>query len=326
MVWYFPQELSPEDQKFFKSISVDKKSIPIEEKENLLVEYVENITKSVSIREILLHKFLDNVADTLRKTKLNALEEERSKLDYEIERKLERLGELYSDLDKCMAELKIFKLAPQEDSNELFTFFYKHKQLSVWKIEDGDLYFSVTDTLDFYDEAEFERIFLNPNAYLLNYDNRTRAALRAIFLEHKGAIRTHAAFKLKGFRLVVPLSRTCTVENTMPNPHVYFYACSGGHEQYYTQYAKSGEWDLAIEQAIAATKNLNWGDTTVCEKMLCWLLDYTNVPCIYVNPDLTPIEKITEDMRLISFNEFSDCIEKKQDTLPGLEISSNERS
>lgn len=326
LVWYFPQELSPEDQKFFKSISVDKKSIPIEEKENLLVEYVENITKSVSIREILLHKFLDNVADTLRKTKLNALEEERSKLDYEIERKLERLGELYSDLDKCMAELKIFKLAPQEDSNELFTFFYKHKQLSVWKIEDGDLYFSVTDTLDFYDEAEFERIFLNPNAYLFGYGDRTRAALRAIFLERKGIIRTHAAFKLKGFRLVVPLSRTLTVENTMPNPHVYFYACSGGHEQYYTQYAKSGEWDLAIEQAIAATKNLNWGDTTVCEKMLDWLLDYKNIPCIYVNPDLTPIEKTTEDMRLISFNEFSDCIEKKQDALPGLEISSNERS
>lgn len=51
---------------------------------------------------------------------------------------------------------------------------------------------------------------------------------------------------------------------------------------------------MAIEQSIAATKNLNFGDSTVCEKMLEWIEEHMDTKFIYT-PDLS---------RLMSGREF----------------------
>lgn len=312
LTWYFPQDIPAEEQAFFKSISVDNKSISPEEKELLVIKYVEDSMKSADVRKMVLHKYLDGLTDLARTSKISDLDRKVVQINRNIEDYTTELGRLYNDLNQYVTELTILKTTPPEDSDELFNFFYKHKQLKVVGTEDSNLTFGVVDTLEFYDEDEFERIYDNKNSFLARYGDRFRSAIKAIFSERKGVIRTCANFSLKGLRLVAPLSRSLCESNAMPNPHIYYYACSGGHEQYYSLYAKSGDWDLGIEQAIAATKNLNWGDLTVCERMTQWFLDSCDVPCIYVNSELSPIEKVTEDMELISFNQFADLVYKKK--------------
>ena len=83
-------------------------------------------------------------------------------------------------------------------------------------------------------------------------------------------------------------------DDVLPHPHIYFYHCAGGNDQYYSKYADSGEWQLAIEQAIGATKNLNFGDSTVVGRMIRWLDSHRNVRCI----------KLADSDKIVSVNEF----------------------
>jgi len=175
-------------------------------------------------------------------------------------------------------------------------------------VYDNSLRFGVDDTLEFYDEDEFMRLLGNTRSFLHNYSDRTRKGLRAIFADHKGVLRVNAVFDLQQFKLVNPRQHDAFINDSMPNPHIHFYGCSGGNGQYYSQYANSGDWDLGIEQAISATKNLSWGDSTVCNRMIQWLEGSTQ-PCIYVAEGLQPIERVSKEMRLVSFQDFLRLIE-----------------
>jgi hypothetical protein len=169
----------------------------------------------------------------------------------------------------------------------------------------------VNETLEFYDLDEFNRISENSHSFLHDFLDSTVRGIRAIFGERKGVIRVDAEFTLQNFKAILSREGDHSTENSMPNPHIYFFGCDGANGQYYSQYAESGEWDLAIEQAIAATKNLNWGDSTVCKRMLRWIEENAYTPFIYVDNG-TPIEKVTKDMKLVSFMDFLTLIEPKE--------------
>ena len=146
-------------------------------------------------------------------------------------------------------------------------------------------------------------------SFLYDYDENTRKGLKAIFADHKGVIRVNAVFDLQQFKLVTPRQNEAFVAEAMPNPHIYFYGCSGGNDQYYSQYAENGDWDLGIEQAISATKNLAWGDRAVCTRMINWLRNNDAYPCIYVAEKLQPIDRVTKEMKLVTFQDFLRMIE-----------------
>ena len=154
--------------------------------------------------------------------------------------------------------------------------------------------YGVDDTLEYYDTDLLEEIIDNDESFLYDYEDDTVELVKAIFVENKGIIRTNSVFTLNAGGLVSPERHGSFVSESMPQPHIHFYACSGGNSTYYKQYADRGEWDMAIEQSIAATKNLNFGDSTVCEKMLEWIEEHMNTKFIYT-PDLS---------RLMSGNEF----------------------
>jgi hypothetical protein len=56
---------------------------------------------------------------------------------------------------------------------------------------------------------------------------------------------------------------------------------------------------MAIERSSAATKNINFGDVTVSERMMEWIEDHQDVKCIYIN-----------DGSLVSIREFADELQK----------------
>ena len=84
------------------------------------------------------------------------------------------------------------------------------------------------------------------------------------------------------------------------HPHIYFYGCGGGNDQYYSKYADSGDWELAIEQAIGAVKNLNFGDSTVVAKMIDWLEHHNSIPCI----------RMSDTGELVSLKHFIEIIQE----------------
>lgn len=313
MPWYFPPDLSDEEKSFYRSIAVDNKSIKPEDAVDLFVNFVNAVAEKVDFRAIKLHRQLDGIADKARQTRMSALKHNIESTLRNIAGVRETLGSYYTSLEAFNQELTGLEALPAESNDAMFTFFNAHRQVTVLNVESSYLRFGVDDTLEFYDEDEFERIFNSGRSYLSGLDARVRKALWAIFKERKGVIRIQAVFDLSNFKLVDPCSHYTFVDNCMPNPHIFYHACSGGNEAYYYQYAESGDWDLGVEQAIAATKNLNWGDSIVCDEMVRWLKQHENTPCIYVNNELTSIDKVNKStMKLISFKAFIDAIYAKE--------------
>ena len=309
MPWYFPLDLSDEEKAFYKSIAVDNKAVKPEEAAEILVNFVNTVAQQIDFRALKLHRMLDGIADRSRQSRMRDLRSSITSTGRDIQSYRNTLADLYSRLDSYNLELNGLEALPPEKDDAMFTFFNNHKQLTILDVMDSELRFGVEDTLEFYDEDEFVRVFKGGRSYLSNHHPKVRKALWAIFKERRGVIRIQATFKLRNFKLVEPMSRNTFVKNCMPNPHIYYHACSGGNETYYYQYAESGDWDLAIEQAIAATKNLNWGDSTVCSEMVSWLTNNECTPCIYVADGLKPIDGVDKGMKLMSFHDFMGAVE-----------------
>jgi len=308
MPWYYPADLPEEEQKFYRSIAVDNKAVTPEEKVEIFVRYVNEVAEKINFRDFKLHRLLDGIADRARQSRISALSDTVENARDAINRLTRDLSRQYEMLDANLLELNALENAEPESNNAMFSFFSTHKQVHLLDVYDNSLRFGVDDTLEFYDEDEFMRLLGNTRSFLHNYSDRTRKGLRAIFADHKGVLRVNAVFDLQQFKLVNPRQHDAFINDSMPNPHIHFYGCSGGNGQYYSQYANSGDWDLGIEQAISATKNLSWGDSTVCNRMIQWLEGSTQ-PCIYVAEGLQPIERVSKEMKLVSFQDFLRLIE-----------------
>lgn len=312
MPWYYPADLPVEEQNFYRSIAVDNKTVTAEEKIEIFVRYVNEAASKINFRDLRLHRLLDGIADRARRARIEDLASVVNSTRSNITRLMNDLAQQYSRLDTNLLELNALENAEPEVNDAMFTFFRQHKQVHVLNVYDDALSFGVVDTLEFYDEDEFTRLLNNSHSYLHGHDDKVRKGLASIFAERKGILRVNAVFDLSQFKLVRPQQDESFVSEAMPNPHIYFYGCSGGNGQYYTQYAQSGDWDLGIEQAISATKNINWGDSIVCNRMIRWLQSNKNTPCIYVADNLQPIERVTDEMRLVSFGDFLNMVESTE--------------
>lgn len=346
MTWYFPLEIPEETKAFYRAIAVNEKAYrPVavarkqlgdivregngtrqadaeralkeaekkyeqyeEEVVSILCNYVNSIAEKINFRAIRLHRMLDGIADRARQSRMRDLKSQVESTLRSIRDYRNTIADYYRNLDAFTLELNGLEALPPEKNDAMFNFFNNHKQITILDVADSELRFGVEDTLEFYDEDEFERVFKGGRSYLSNHSAKVRKALWAIFKERRGVIRIQATFKLRNFKLVEPIRNGTFVDGCMPNPHIYYHACSGGNETYYYQYAESGDWDLGVEQAISATKNLNWGDSTVCSEMVSWLKDNDYTPCIYVADGFKPIDKVEKGMKLISFRDFMEAI------------------
>lgn len=307
MPWYFPTDLPEDEQRFYRTIAVDNKEITLEEKTKVFINYVNEAAKGHDFRGLLLHKRLDGIADKQRQAKITSLKKDAATTTSTITRLTNDLAQYYQALDSILVSLNALENTKPETDDSMFKFFNSHKQVHLINVLDNQLEFGVDDTLEFYDEDELIRMLENKSSYLYNYSEETRNGLKALFVDHKGILRVNAVFVLGQFKLVRPRQCTSFIQDSMPNPHIFHYGCSGGNDQYYSRYAESGDWDLGIEQAISATKNLAWGDSAVCSKMIEWLVT-KNTPCIYVSEKLQPIDKVANDMKLVSFKDFLNMI------------------
>ncbi len=196
---------------------------------------------------------------------------------------------------------------PSEDDSA-FRFFASHRNLRIDEVNGTSVMYTVDDTLEYYDEEELERLLENSDGWAaICYDESFLQSVRALLLEKRGILRVCASFRLSDMSLVSPLKGEWRVPESVPNPHIYSFACSGANAQYYARYAKSGDWDLAVEQSISAAKNWNVGDSTVGRNLFSWLESNDLIPCIYVG-DGSRLDGYTEGLRLVSFDEFKKLV------------------
>lgn len=232
-------------------------------------------------RGLMIRRNLIGWAGAFRASQIKSLERQ-------MEHYANRVHSLEAEIDDCLDKygaandnLLALKRSSDGEDDTLLQFFINHHQLDVYKISNYDgggktLQYSVVDTIEYYDEDNFLNNYNNPRSSIGGSSPEMRRILYGIFKERKGVIRAEAVFKLTNLTSLTPIARERTGkynETHLRHPHLYHAACLGGNKQYINQYMLSGDWDLAIEQSIAAVKNVNMGDAAIISAMVRDLQD-----------------------------------------------------
>ncbi len=318
MTWYFPKPIADEWKAFSRSIAYDTKSNTEEEKANAMIEYCNRIAAGLDFADRRLVKLLNGIGDRIKTEKINSLQSTYESVSRDIESYRCSLDSLFDKLEETSTELRAMRLLPTSGDEEIINFFRTHSNISLASVYDSNIRYVVDDMLEFYDPDEFVRYEETDGSVFHSTTQEMKRVLHKIFADRVGAFRTVAVFELRNMKLVRPLKYAAADDQynsranyALPNPHIYFYACSGQNDQYYDQFAERGEWDMGIEQSISATKNLNMGDTSVTRRLIEYISEHKDVPFIYYNGGEV-VEEITEDVRLVSYNEFAKLTAEKK--------------
>lgn len=289
MPWYFDAP-TEEEKKFFKYLTDGK----TEKVEKIMNKFYDEL----NIREIYFSLTLNGYENCLREQKINNLisnlESCLSDLRYS-----ERMAASYLEkYNSVNYELTQLQSSLKDDSNNIAKFFISHKSIDkIVKKENGIIY-SIVDTIDFYDEDEFKALY-NSDSYFYK-GNEINDLLYEVFVNHKGKFLTRSEFLFNNLSSILPRQRgqlAINDEGELPHPHLYFYGCLGENREPINQALMNGNWDLAIEQTIGATKNINFSDRTVMNEFLRYLRNNKNLKCI-----------IADNGERMSLNEFKKYI------------------
>lgn len=312
--WYYQDKPSDDTIAFFKKLSLENKDISPEEAKACLISFVNEVAKEIDFRDIAIKRLVSGLADDTRIRGIEERQEEIATAQCNIRDLSDRLQRQYASLNKYQVELTALENAPPASDDGVREFFLQHKNITLDRRSGNRLFYHVIDTLEFYDEDEARTLFANHNSWVYRYlPHPFIPALRSLFVDKRGIIRVEGCFCLSSLRLVTPIRGNHYAQTlTMPNPHIYFHACSGGNGDYYEQYAANGEWELGVEQSIGAAKNWSVGDSTVGKEMMEWLIGHRHdAVCIYVT-DGSPLDGVTPECKLVNFETFVDLITAKQ--------------
>jgi len=282
--WFYPDKDSMSDDKeLMQAISA---------KDTEKAAYIINSAlDGLDIRRTIFHRHLDGKADIARKKQIENTKTILGDKMEEIRRLEASISSAYVVYNEKLALLNALTEVPERTSEEMFRFFYNHKNIDIISSTDESVTFSVTDTIEFYDEDEFKRTISRRGSYwYFSIGDRERAVYKALFADRKGKIRTRAVFTLRNMSTLEIASRSAGKNNVCPHPHIDEYACWGDNSRYIQQYAKNGDWEMQIEQAIGAVKNLNFGDSVVIPFMIDWFKHNPKIKCIEVGDDLISME------------------------------------
>ena len=287
--WRF-EKITDEDLNLFRSIN--------ENDTEKFVEIINNLVSRFDFEKARIRKLLYGWGDR-GVTTLIANEKRK------YEQTLEQLRDLEISISECLNKIDSHKVRiaelesrPDSDKNEVSDFFISHKALGVYECSKGTnniLRYFVLETIEYYDVDEFKRAYNNHRSCVGEASNDIRQILYSIFAENKGKFRVESRFELVNLSSLKAMRGTTErfSGEYLPHPHLAHYACLGENGNYINKYMQDGDWDLAIEQSISATKNINFGDATVVSSFISDLRNrWRTCKCIIADNDvaMTPEE------------------------------------
>lgn len=319
--WFYTKALTEEQKEFFRKLGSDYEEVTDEMRISQIAEFCEKAAAKFDFESYRMISIIKKAASAFRENLIFGSKQTMEKTERDIKNYTESLARLYTTYEKALAEFEMAQNSKEANTEELQKFFSGHKQISILDCKEADLLLGFEEVLEFFDPEEAKRMLNNKSSYLYGYDENVLRIFAGVFRDLKGAFKVKSVFKMVSMKLMSPIGAGYSEEkyynilssNSMPNPHIYFHTCSGANGTYYQKYAQSGEWQLAIEQALSATKNLALGDSTVVRSMINWIKDNMNTKCIYMHEDLSTIEEGVGGAVLVSPKEFNEILKKEEE-------------
>lgn len=293
--WYFTDGISKDETALFKAINTKDSEA--------FVKIVNDTCAPYDFKAVRFKRMLIGWNDGYRKQQIIKLKNNAENTLKLISDHQERITNLLNALNEYNANLTSLQAQCDSSDDSVFRFFMNHHDISICNISlntnNGNIMdYCIFDTLEFFDRDEFLRVYNNELSNIGCAPKDIRDILYAIFglEENKGLFRVESMFRLANLSSLNVLRerRSHQYDYThLPHPHLVNYGCLGGNSKYINQYMQQGNWDMAIEQSIAATKNINFGDIVVIDSFLRDIRNsMDSCKCIVANngKEMTPRE------------------------------------
>jgi len=272
LLWLYPADkLDDDDKTLFKA--VDKNDA------EALLGLIDKFREITDFRKERLRQELYGWGAGLYKVRVSDLTNTVERLRSNLKTHRDNVHNTLNELAAQTMQLTALKNAPAITDESLFEFFDQHKQLSIQSVQKDNrgcsLYYMINETIEYFDQDEFNEYYENPDSYFYNddYTDELYTLLLGLFGKEKGRLKARCVFMLTNFTSLAP-QRNWSYEDgrrLLPHPHLDSHGCLGGNETPILEYLANGEWEQAIGQTIAAAKNINFGDSTVVNHMMSWL-------------------------------------------------------
>lgn len=265
--WYFTEEMSDGETALFRAIS--KKDA------DAFNSIINTLCANYDFQAARFKKVLIGWNDGYRKKQILTLKSACEDYHRNIAQYQEEIARLFNKLEQSSVNLTALEAQGDSADDSVYKFFMSHKQITIVTTQqnsDGNVMeYCVTDTIEYFDADAFVRLYNNPHSSIGGAPKDVKDILYAVFADNKGMFRVEGMFRLVNLASIVARRGSTSgqfSETHLPHPHLYHHACLGGNETYINNYLKEGNWDMAIEQTIAAVKNINFGDATVIREFV----------------------------------------------------------
>lgn len=265
--WHFKGDISDDETALFKAIN--KRD----------VETFNNIINALcakyDFQAARFKKVLIGWNDGYRKKQIAYLKSQCDECHNTIERLQKDIANYLNALNQNSVNLEALIAQGDSVDDSVYKFFMTHKQISICRTEqnsDGNvMQYCVAETIEYFDTDAFMRVYKNSNSSIGSAPKDVKDIFHAVFADNKGVFKVEGMFRLANISSIRALSHSTSgrfSDTRLPHPHLYHHACLGGNETYINNYLRQGNWDMAIEQTIAAVKNINFGDVTVVDEFV----------------------------------------------------------
>jgi hypothetical protein len=270
--WFFTSPLTVTENDLLKSLTVQDSG-----------RYLELITafaKTFNYHEDKISRLLNGFGLKHERQRLENFNHERS-------RNHDKFESLQREIATCIAKERdlqisitgIETLLEQGDGSGLTDYFICNKSIHLQTVGTDNLTFMVTTYLDYFDQIVFDRVHANPNSYFYDKTNglaRDEESFKKLLLALYGdesciRVRVCAEFELSlsgTLRPVRSSSRTANFPHWLPHPHIDGAACLGSNSTQINRLMMERKYLEAIEQAVSATKNINFADSAIAPKLI----------------------------------------------------------
>lgn len=295
--WFYQEKLDDIEKELYRQCSLENVEPLANYINSLPQDFIDNVNSFDMQNKI--EKYFKYSYD---RTKAD-LEREVANTKSTINRYYEDLANQYKYLETNVAKLKAFETQGEGDPSELIQFFRDNQKVITLSEDSNEtnISYDVVSDLEYFDGDYFEEMYKNEKTFIHRYDKKWIKFLYDVFVTRKYKILMSCSWKLSGNAVVTPRrgQRTSSfnARHSIPNPHIYFYGCLGQNAQALNEYAKKGNWELAMLQSVAATKNINLYDTTVTKTFIEAFDEWMNIDCVTNNEtgEILTLEKAIQE-------------------------------
>lgn len=284
--WYFDPA---------KGLSEDEKELVAsfrEESPDTYQACIYKLSQQYDFRSAAIRDMLGGIEDRFIRSQRDDLTHQITEIDSRIERLMQELGDKYRDRDTISIRLLGIEEAinrGEKQESELVDYFICNKHLVLGHVDGDVIYFKTIADLTMFDPDMAEKYINNRRSllYMRNGEDRNvpykdmKRLMTAIFLDGTLTVQFCGSYYLDLVRRNTDGIQhddysSPEFTNCMPNPHIDGFHCMGNHRKAVGEMLKTHNYVGAVDQCIASTSNLAFGDSVVMSQFIARVCDEVN--------------------------------------------------